>query len=776
MATYALPVTGVYRIIAPGSNKYMQLADGGEQLFLKQLDLGNKYQKWNISVVNGKPSTFRINSFDNKFTLTWAHGGPYDKYGNGYLTGRATATTTWTVVNETPFGPRIYTSENQPYWVNSTDSETVHFIPNNTSWNDTQSWLFELVELGVPPGFEDKFFTLTPEEAAIQHPDKEYDIIIVGSGIGGGVLAHDLFDTNQLRGKKAKRILLLEKGGLVFHSHCLNTARPDGLVNDRGQQNDTFFRLFREDFQFDPPLSKEDWNGGPIFALGGRSSAWGLFAPRIHDDNLKKYVHPTVTRALRGEYYDRAELLMLLSAPQTKPSHQNVMDRLNIEGLEAVKESQVQWEWGRIASEFSDESNYDFARGAYSSIDKLLEIAMSKPTDENGKVVEHEHFKTVLNADVRSLELRPDRTPKEINVRTREGNIVKIPIKPDAKVVLCAGSVHSPAILMRSGIAQKTLEAKNGLHLTDHDIWFYSASFRYTDPQRRTEYGPMKLQSYVRLRGEACLANMSIDASSFLPRGAAKGDDLPQFIMVFIVPRELVKNNSIWIDEKTDEPVIRMDRGPDASEDQKTDMRVLTVAAMTSLVETIGLQFVDFKGAPITQDKIVLHQLQLGGVAHECGTLPMTNSSTENCLDTNLALHPDLAKNVHVCDLSVWPFSPESNPTLSLAALAIRLSRYLNPRQHDFIIAPNEVWVVNQTGAKIKIWLTDYKAQGGGGLAEKAVVLEAGDEHKWDRDPNTAQGLLVFKVDQAKLPDEVTFMDEPVVMVARSGKLNPIRA
>jgi len=745
----------------------MQIADNGE-ISVSPRNMSKDGQKWNVvRQLDQNYHTYKITSFDNKYTLSWNESHE--------LVGETSSSSRWTVEIWAPGMPRLIADRQGDRWAEAMGDKKIKIMPSNST-HVMQHWVFEPIEQDAraTPTFESKFFTLTVEQAAHQDPGKEYDIIIVGSGIGGGILAHDLFDTNRMLGKHAKRVLLLEKGGLVFHSHCLNSARPDGLVNDRGQQNDTFFRMFREDFVFDPPLSNEDWNGGPIFALGGRSSAWGLFSPRIHDDNLAKYVHPDVSAALRGEYYDRAERLMLLSTPTTKPIHQHVMDRLNIEGLEEVKESQVQWEWGHIASEFSDDSNFDLARGAYSSIDKLLEIAMSKPTDASGKIVEHEYFKTVLNADVRSLEFDGDKNVKGVNVRTREGRTVKIPVKKDGKVVLCAGSVYSPAILMRSGITQDTLQKHGGLHLTDHDIWSYSCSFRYSDPKQREEYGPMKLQSYVNLQGEACLANMSVDASSFLPRGVAPGDDLPQFIMVFIVPRELVQNNTIWIDSKTDEPVIRMERGPDATEKQKEDMRKLTARAMNTLVDTVGLQFIGFKDVEVKPDKIVLHQLQLGGVAHECGTLPMVNKNNAHCLDTDLSLVPEICNNVHVCDLSVWPFSPESNPTLSLAGLAIRLSRQLNARANTTEIPKDEVRAMNQTGAKIKVWLSDYKPVGEGGLAESAVVLEAGDEAIWKRDAGTAQGLLVFKLDQAKLPQEITFMSEPVVMVAHAGKPNPI--
>ena len=85
--------------------------------------------------------------------------------------------------------------------------------------------------------FYSSFFTLSLEEAL----KYEYDIIVIGTGIGGGIVAGDLFDTNAMLGDNAKSVLVIEKGGLTFHSHCLNAARPSGLNQDRGQQNDTFF-------------------------------------------------------------------------------------------------------------------------------------------------------------------------------------------------------------------------------------------------------------------------------------------------------------------------------------------------------------------------------------------------------------------------------------------------------------------------------------------------------------------------------------------------------
>ena len=52
-------------------------------------------------------------------------------------------------------------------------------------------------------------------------PRNDFDIIIVGSGIGGGVLADDLAD----RLGDQKRILVLEAGSFIYPTHVYNLCR-----------------------------------------------------------------------------------------------------------------------------------------------------------------------------------------------------------------------------------------------------------------------------------------------------------------------------------------------------------------------------------------------------------------------------------------------------------------------------------------------------------------------------------------------------------------------
>lgn len=64
----------------------------------------------------------------------------------------------------------------------------------------------------------------------------------------------------------------------------------------------------------------------------------------------------------------------------------------------------------------------------------------------------------------------------------------------------------------------------------------------------------------------------------------------------------------------------------------------------------------------------------LGGVAHEVGTLRMSDAGTGVVDDQLKMLGYD---NLYVCDLSVFPTSPAANPSLTLVALALRLAEHL---------------------------------------------------------------------------------------------------
>lgn len=610
-------------------------------------------------------------------------------------------------------------------------------------------------------------------EEALKH---EYDIIIIGTGIGGGIVAGDLFDTNSMLGDNAKSVLVIEKGGLTFHSHCLNAARPSGLNQDRGQQNDTFFSKFRDNYTFSKDMSDDqlkDWRGGPMFTLGGRSAAWGLFVPRVHDKILRKYFPATVVKDILHTYYREAETLMDLSLPVTEPVHQDLMERLNMDN-----DPTVQWQWGRIASEFKPNKNFDYAQGAYSTIDKLLEIAMSKPI-VNGFEEEHKNFKMLLEMEARSIVWGGSKKNRAagVRVRTCSGHEETVPLKDGGQIVLGAGTVQSAAILLRS---QVDLAGKGGLHVTDHDIFFKGLPFRYLNPRDRETVGSMKIQTYVedinpKDPDEVVLANISIDASSFLPRGYISYDDYPKWIIAFIRGTELNPKNTVKLVD--DEPVVTILRSKpfDLSDPDLKALRSMTDDVMKSTEDALKLKFIpdpeDEKGG-------YFKTLELGGVAHELGTVPMKQANAKKpfCVDENLKLEG--FEGLYVCDLSVFPFSPEVNPTLTLAALALRLSRETLLRRtvlydnNGSIIDLDEdtVYVINHSVEPIKVWIAN-KANADCTDADKEAVLKPGEFHSATRKRSIPESVSVFRL---KYNSTTEFLSEPELRIAHPGRMTSV--
>jgi choline dehydrogenase-like flavoprotein len=770
--TTARPKQGVlYRILqvkTTSQNVYFHLNGDTGAVELKPLDTGknSKKQTWKLS-----PTTedeWKIENEDNGSILT-SNGDRVVTVQNSYDSQSTWALSVEDGIASFNRGEKTLIVDRSNLLLSSDDSKKALLMFDPVRKSDGGATRHRR-------GFQEQFFTFTPQMA---EADQEgYDIIIIGTGIGGGVLASDLYDTNHKIGSEAKKILVLEKGDLVFHSHCLNASRPSGLNEDRGQQNDTFFEAFKSSYKLVPET--KDWKGGPMHCLGGRSAAWGLFAPRVHDMTLKTRFPPAVMKDLVDTYYKKAEKIMNLSLPVTKPHHQHLIDRLNVDG----SKHQVNWQWGRIASEFSDTRNFDFAEGAYSTIDRLLEIAMSKPAE--GEY--HKNFKILLGVEARRINWKSDnKTADSVSAVSWEGSFT-FRLKPKGRVIVCAGSVASPAILMRSGLSRDSM---GGCHLTDHDILYKAKSFRYIEPSDRKDVGAVKLQTFAQVGAnetDIALVNMSLDASTFLPRSKTPFDDLPKFIIVFILWAPLVDSK---VELVNDEPEVTIGRyKPEKkivdSELMNKKMNELTTKWMATIGQVLNVKFLDdspSNNTPQRGDDQEFKKLQLGGVAHELGTIPMPGiSGQRHALDQDLKLKN--YEGVYVCDLSVFPYSPEANPTLTLAALAVRLSRTLVKRRTIEKLAPSVVYVVNHSGSPVKVFVSNRQEQVIGTRtvsSNKEQVLMQGDEGSWRRRADCAESVSVFKLDprvktsHLRDPKDLDFSLVPEVMVAHPGKVLAIR-
>lgn len=109
---------------------------------------------------------------------------------------------------------------------------------------------------------------------------RDFDVIIIGGGTFGSVIAERLFIADITR---SRRILILEAGPFVLPEHVQNMPYMGGAPD------------MRVPWANHPALNYQ----GLIFAIGGRSLTWGGWSPELLDVELPAW--PAATRAaLRG--------------------------------------------------------------------------------------------------------------------------------------------------------------------------------------------------------------------------------------------------------------------------------------------------------------------------------------------------------------------------------------------------------------------------------------------------------------------------------------------
>jgi len=284
-------------------------------------------------------------------------------------------------------------------------------------------------------------------------------------------------------------------------------------------------------------------------------------------------------------------------------------------------------------------------------------------------------------------------------------------------------------------------------------------------------------------------------------------------IAAYILPEPLVESNTIELTNgrrRDAEPIVNAGRRRpfNSSPEDKADiaeLRDLTKKVFRTLQEELKLYdlhvldpSVPEEGRPVdVTDENYFKELELGGVAHELGTIPMQNGSGSDsrrfCVDGSLLLRD--TSNVYVCDLSVFPFSPEVNPTLTLVALALRLSRYIHDPRVVNTSGGNwpgaSRWVMNQTGDPIKVHISNLS---GVSSTKKIVddkeepdsppgetILEPGGILEVGRDNKTDETVRVYKlhygIDWVKWKSLTTkapanpFVTLPLQYIARAQKV-----
>jgi choline dehydrogenase-like flavoprotein len=513
-----------------------------------------------------------------------------------------------------------------------------------------------------------------------------YDYIIVGSGFGGGPLAEDL-------ASKKKKVLLIERGGVIFSTHVLNTSRPyyNRGASNSPEGNERVYDAVKAKVQLTD--NSDSYVGGPVYCIGGRTNLWGTWVPEIGDETLNAYFPTDIVQHLKATGYkeaykyltddDRGDKKYPLGDGAHEVSEQEINTATQMLN-DALTEAK--FDIMPIAAQFNSPAPYKFAQGAYSTTLSIM----------NRMYANDPYLSVLVNTEVIAVQHKDtsasDKTVTALQIRDSATGTLKELGIGKAKVILAAGTIGTASIALNSGL--QNLNPNVGKGLIDHNVCYV----RFAKEKEGQLQKPLNLKTHLKVGGEECLVTVTINANFFLagtsasintthfyskegqllgPKSPAKEQkDYDTICVLFEFVGKLADGNSVLSIPGMD-PVLDFRRDPLKHEVQ---------CAMEDIVRKVRDAFVKAKPfkSPTSGDELCPdpglrpQHLGFGVFSHECGTMRMDGPTKKDGV-VNSDLKVKGLDNLWVCDLSVMPVSPEANPSLTLAALSLRLGEHLSP-------------------------------------------------------------------------------------------------
>jgi hypothetical protein len=526
--------------------------------------------------------------------------------------------------------------------------------------------------------------------------NRDFDFIIIGSGIGGGILADDLAD----RLGQSHRILLLDAGSFIYPTHVYNMCRAP---------NSAVAQHFAVDNFQDWPDSAFFIGGKPQIAFGGRSIFWSGLIPHVRPWELA-FFPDAVRNDLINQYLQLAGQQMNASASLGSFAQQVVAyfrstslnDEFEIEETPRAVHQPYLEANGTPKDKFFTEPT-----GVFNTAELLInQVGLtSANANLNGKglfIKLNSFVEAVVDIPFNWHEVRTT------NTITQQQMSYYAP-----KVIIAAGSTESPKLINRSSIYQRMPDAVRrnvGFGLTDHPVSGESQAFVTSIgpiPISRQDHAKIIFYSRGLLDGNGHTnfpfnIEMNINHEYWHlrdndPTAAPLADNTARarVDIKLSFANCLDDENGIFshaLDNYT--PQIRFKRFSDLNNllyarfpavagwtKQPQDFFNLLNATRNRVFgEFNNVQWLtgEYGGGPGQQ-----WPFGWGTVHHACGTLRMpwrpnrnaANFNPDSVVDEQLNVRH--APGLYVCDMSVMPISTAANPVRTLAALALRLSRHL---------------------------------------------------------------------------------------------------
>lgn len=528
--------------------------------------------------------------------------------------------------------------------------------------------------------------------------NKDFDFIIIGSGIGGGILADDLAD----RLGQSHRILVLDAGSFIYPTHVYNISRiPNGSVAPH----------FGVDNFKQSPSGSHFIGSKPQLCFGGRSIFWSGLIPQAQSWEME-FFPDNVRQDLESKYFRLANDRMNLSSSLGDKAKKLVS---YFQSSSLNSDFEIKQTPRAVHQPYLDPDgtprNQFFAEptGVFNTAELLInQVGLTPGVDQNGK-----GLFIKLNSFVEAVQNVPFDWYEVKTTNTITGEQLSF---YSPKVIIAAGSTESPKLIHRSTVYQNLpdkIRQQVGFGLTDHPVTGESQAY-VSSLGRNASLIPLSRQDHAKI--------------IFYSRG--NRDANGQVIYPFNI--EMNVNHEYWHLRNNDpsaEPVV------DDTSRTRVDIKFsfgnclddengifshandnytpeIRFKRFSNLDDLLGSRFPALAGWNKSKNEFfaLLNQTRnrifaefndvnfitgeygegdgkqwpfgWGTVHHACGTLRMpwkanrnANFNNDSVVDEDLKVRG--TTGLYVCDMSVMPISTAANPVLALAGLALRLSDHL---------------------------------------------------------------------------------------------------
>jgi choline dehydrogenase-like flavoprotein len=496
----------------------------------------------------------------------------------------------------------------------------------------------------------------------------ETDVVIVGSGAGGGVVAGEL-------AKAGKRVIVLEQGG---YNH-------EG--NFRLREDHAFSELF-----LNKGALTTDNLGVVMMAgstLGGGTVVNWMSSFRMDEDVLDEWDYS----ARLGGCFTGSDL---------QDSYAAVEQRLNVNSAHSQHNTQNQALFDgartlglhagvipRNAVGCAQRCGACTLGCRYGCNQSSMKTYLQDAYDHGAQIIVHGRADRVIIDHGRAVGV-------EASVRDADTQVVHNVMIRAKTVVLAAGALHSPALLMRSGLTNPQIGRHLRLHPSAISVGYYSEKVYAWQGVLQSAYSDqfVKLHGNYGYKLEVAPAHPGIFGLA-TPWYSARNyreemADIAHLASIMILTRD--KGEGVVCVDRSGAPVMKYRVSAYDRQHLLHGLRQgARIHAAAGAKRVISLQNkptdVRLPSDTVLRDQLLRdfdHSVAHHGLgtnqivlfsAHQMGTCRIGAHPARSVVDRNQQVHG--TKGLFICDSSVFPSACGVNPMLTIMALSHRASRYI---------------------------------------------------------------------------------------------------